>query len=111
MTNYEKIEKIKTLKTTDMSTKNLKVGEFIIDRFEIGLHVFFANLFKWNGKDKGWDIGKYTFYYEIGDNCETWEQGITLFLDAIIERIQANKSPYLIDIVDLSNEINILNNE
>lgn len=110
MTIYEKIEKIKTLKTTGMSTKNLKAGEFIVDRFEIGLHVLFANLFKWNGKDKCWDINNHTFYYEIGCNCETWEQGINLFLDAIIEKIEPKKSPYLIDIIDLSGE-NILNKE
>lgn len=89
----EKIEKIKLLKRPSNNIK-LEPGEFIVDRFEIGLNVFFANLFKWEGN--GWDTDKHTFYFEVGVNCDNWQEGFNSFLDAIIERAYPKKGPYLL---------------
>lgn len=107
-TIFGKIEVVRSLRTSDKS-KGIKVGEYYLDKFEIGTSIFFASLLQWT--DKGWANNYNTFYYVVGENCDTWEQGINLFLDKIIETINTIQSPYLIDIIDLTDQENILNKD
>lgn len=83
--------------SSDGETKGAKVGQYFIDRFEIGRNVFFGTIIQWTRK--GWrmfnDANKELCSYRmIGENCEDWQEGLFYFLsDLIIPIAEGMKEP------------------
>lgn len=57
---------------------NTKIGQFFIDRFELGLHKIFVTLIQWT--EKGWRMffdyknKDLCVYYIIGENAENYNE-------------------------------------
>ena len=83
---YKLLEKVNSFKRS-VDEEKIKIGESLIDRFEIHTKSFFANIFIWT--KNGWK--DFSVYYVVGENCEDWKQGFYLFLsDILIKSLKHN---------------------
>lgn len=83
---YMVLEKVNLMRSENES-KNCKVGEYFIDRFEIGRKQFFISMYQWT--KNGWRSSKnenpeLTILYIVGENCKDWKDGLYMSISDLI---------------------------